>query len=87
MPNLTTIQSQALYDGATKKEKILVNGVFNTIRVHSKLDGFSYYSDNDRDALGLTETSTDAEIETAVVNFWQTQTYLGSDPIGTSVPF
>jgi len=87
MALLTTEQAQALYDNAFKKTREYVNGVFLTIRVHSKLDGFEYYVDSDRDGLALTELSTSAEIETAVVAYLETISYLGTDPIGKSIPF
>lgn len=87
MANLTAEQSQFLWDKAFKKSKEYVNGVFNTIRVHSKLDGFTYYVDSARQSIAIDENSTSAEIETAVVSHLQTQEYLGTDPIGKSVPF
>jgi hypothetical protein len=87
MANLTVEQSQALWDNAFKKTREFVNGVYLTTRVHSKLDGFEYYIDSNRQSLAITETSTSAEIETAVVTHFQTQEYLGADPIGKSVPF
>ncbi len=87
MTLLNVTQAQALWDGAFKKTFEYVNGVFYTIRVHSKLEGFEYYIDSTRQSLALTENSTPAEIETAVVTFLQTQEYLGTDPIGKSVPF
>ena len=87
MANLTAEQSQTLWDKATKKVREYVNGVYYTTRVHSKLDGFDYYIDSARQSLAITETSTSAEIETAVVAQFQLMEYLGSDPIGKSVPF
>ena len=87
MATLSLEQSQALYNNATQRAKKYVNGVFNTIRLHSKLDGFFYYVDSARQSIAIDENSTDSEIETAIVNFLQTQEYLGTDPIGTSVNF
>lgn len=87
MANLTEEQAQELWDGAFKKSKEYVNGVFYTIRIHSKLDCFTYYIDSTRQTIAVDEDSTTAEIETAVVAFLQTQEYLGTDPIGKSVPF
>jgi hypothetical protein len=87
MTLLTLEQSQTLWDNAFKKSFEYVNGVFYTIRVHMKLDGFEYYIDSTRQSLPLTEASTPAEIETEVVTQLQLMEYLGADPIGKSVPF
>lgn len=87
MALLTLGQAQSLWDNAFKKTREFVNGTYLTTRVHAKLDGFEYYVDSDRQSLAITETSTSAEIETIVVAHFQTQEYLGADPIGKSVPF
>lgn len=87
MTLLTATQAQALWDNAFKKTFEYVNGVYYTIRVHSKLDGFEYYIDATRQSLALTENSTPAEIETATVAQYQLMEYMGADPIGKSVPF
>ena len=87
MPNLTLEQSQNLWDKSTKKVREFVNGVYYTTRVHSNLDGFNYYIDSLRQSLAITETSTTAEIETITIAQLQLMEYLGSDPIGKSVPF
>jgi hypothetical protein len=84
---ITAEQAQALWDNAFKKTKEYVNGTFYTIRVHSKLDGFEYYIDSNRQSLAINDASTVAEIETAVVNHLQTMEYYGVDPIGKSVAF
>ena len=84
---LTLEQSQALWAAAYKKSFEYVNGVYYTIRVHSKLDGFQYYIDSTRQTLALTVDSTPAEIEAAVIAQLQTMEYMGTDPIGKSVPF
>ena len=87
MTLLNATQAQALWDNAFKKTFEYVNGSFYTIRVHSSLDGFQYYIDSTRQSLALTENSTPAEIETAAVAQFQLMEYMGTDPIGKSVPF
>ena len=87
MTLLNATQAQALWDNAFKKSFEYVNGIFYTIRIHSKLDGFEYYIDSTRQSLALTENSTSAEIEVAVLAKLQLMEYMGADPIGKSVPF
>lgn len=87
MALLTNTQAQELWDTATKKTLEYVNGAYVSTRVHSKKDGFEYYMDSVRDTVAVTELSTPAEIETATIAYWETLEYLGTDPIGKSVPF
>ena len=83
MPNLTNDQATQLWNNAFKKAKVFVNGVFETIRVHSNLDGFSYYIDSKRQTIAIDENSSEAQVETASIDYWENnQEYLGTDPIG-----
>lgn len=87
MALLTNTQAQTLYSTAFERVKVYVDGTFYTIRVVSKLDGFEYSADNLRDTLGLTDVSTTAQIEAAVVAYFETLSYLGTRPISSQISF
>ena len=84
---LDATQAQFLYDNASKRVKLDVDGIFYTWRIIGVLLGFEYTFDSKLEGSALDGDSDTIDVQNEALAHFQTLTFKGSEPIGKETKF